>query len=150
MRFIFLLAGCLASVGLFGQTSNDVTQRGITESLVVESYTISNGVSAFQKSKTNPVQSIQINLKGQPGEDGSKVTSARINFFYENDPRRNQKPVYNEEGKYIVAHFPIEAFSNILDLLKLKQKKKTQLTFKFVSLPSKNLVKAYFELEGEL
>ncbi|KAA3630563.1 MAG: hypothetical protein DWQ02_17905, partial [Bacteroidetes bacterium] len=111
---------------------------------------VTNGVSAFIKSKSNPVQSLQINLKGEPAEGGSTVTSARINFFYENDPRRNQKPVYNKEGKYIVAHLPIEAFANTLDMFKIKQKKKSVLTFKFVSLPAKNMVKAYFELEEEL
>ncbi len=150
MKFIFLLTGCLASFGLFCQNSTDVVQQEINEVLVIESYTISSGVSAFLKSKSNPVQSLQINLKGEPAENGSTVTSARINFFHENDPRRNQKPVYNKEDKYIVAHMPIEAFTNTLDIFKLKQKKKSRLTFKFVSLPTKNIVKAYFELEEEL
>jgi ADP-heptose:LPS heptosyltransferase len=54
--------------------------------------------------------------------------------------------VFNDNEKYIIAHYPLEAFENWLDLLKLKRKK-TQLTFNYVSDPSKNIKKAFLSLE---
>ena len=148
MKLFLLLVGCLTSLSLFAQNANDIEQD-VFESLIIENYTISNEIQAFHKSNNNPVYGLSIQLKGHPAE-GSSVTSAEINFFYDNDPRRNQKPVFNKDKNYIVAHYPMEAFSNWMEMLKLRNKRKTSLTFNFVSKPYQNILKAYFLLQDDL
>jgi len=145
MRIFLLTLGCLASIGLLGQSNTEAYQE-ILESFAIEGYAINNEVFAYSKSKQNPVYTLRITLKGKPADTSSKVSAAEINFYRENDPRLNQQPVFNEGEKYIIAHYPMAAFDHWMTMLKLK-KKKTRLTFNFVSSPSKNIRKAFLLLE---
>lgn len=137
--------GCLATIVLPGQNTPEANQD-VLESLAIEGYTINNEVFAYSKSKQNPVYTLSITLKGKPANSSSKVSSAEIHFYLENDPRVNQQPAFKEGEKHIVAHYPIAAFDNWMNMLKLK-KKKTRLTFNFVNSPSKNAKKAFLLLE---
>lgn len=147
MKNLLLILGCLVSSIVAAQSPTE-KQGNYFESLIIENYTITNEISAHTRSKQNPNYGLQVNLSGQPASDNFSATSATINFFYGNDPRLNQKPVYNEKEKSIVAHYPIEAFDHWINMLELKKKKKTELTFNFISLPSQAIEKAFLKLEG--
>lgn len=117
------------------------------ESLLVRNYSITNEMFAFVKSGNNPIHGITIVLKGEPATSGSTVISAEINFFDSGDQRLNQKPAFDKTTRQIVANYPIEAFSGILEMIKMKQKKKTLLSFNFSSDAQQNAVRAFFKLE---
>lgn len=142
MKHLFLLLGFLASQGLYGQDAV-VTN----ESLLVGSYSITNEMFAYVKSGNNPIHGITIVLKGEPAANGSTVMAAEINFFDAGDQRLNQKPAFDKNARQIVANYPVEAFPGILEMIKMKQKKKTLLSFNFSSDAQQNAVRAFFKLE---
>ena len=149
MKNLLLILGCLVSSMVLAQSPTE-KQGNFLQSLTIESYTITNEISSHTRSKQNPNYGLRIDLTGQPASDKFAVTSATVNFFNNNDPRLNQKPVYNEKEKSIVAHYPIEAFDHWIAMLEQKKKKKTQLNFNFLSLPSQAIEKVFLQLEVSL
>jgi hypothetical protein len=146
MKYLLVLTALLCCLTLQAQNAEKSLK---VEMLEVEGYTISNEVFAYIKSGNSPTHGVTIDLKGTPRENGSTVTSAKLNFYSKGDPRLNQKPAFDKNRKRILANYPIEAFSGIVETLKLKQKKKTSLTFQYVLNQQKNGVKAFLSFSEE-